>query len=176
LSNERLRQYFERFYVRITEGQIAEVNLAAEDWLREVAAHLTTGFVVLVDYGAEASELFSTRPEGTLRSFHRHQFVNELLTEPGAYDTTATVNWTHIKDVAERVGFKVLKLQPQPQFLLEVGFLAELELRTESASDEGERASVRSEAREMILPGGMSDSFQVLVLSKGLVPSFNDFV
>jgi SAM-dependent MidA family methyltransferase len=163
-----LQQYFERFSLRISEGQIAEVNLAAEDWLREVAGHLTSGFVVLVDYGAEASELFSERPEGTLRSIHRHHFVDEFLTAPGAYDITATVNWTHIKDAAERMGFAVLRFQAQSQFLLEAGFVDELELRTEAAADEGERASLRAEAREMILPGGMSDSFQVLVLSKGL--------
>jgi SAM-dependent MidA family methyltransferase len=95
--------------------------------------------------------------------------VNNLLTEPGAHDITATVNWTQIKDAANSVGFRVVSFQPQSQFLLDAGFVDELEARTESAVDEGERASLRSEAREMILPGGMSDSFQVLVLSKRIV-------
>jgi SAM-dependent MidA family methyltransferase len=167
LSDERLQQTLKRFSGRPAESQILEVNLAAEDWLRAVARQLSRGYVVLVDYGAEAAELLSpSRREGSLRSIHRHQFVNGLLTEPGANDITATVNWTQIKDAANSVGFRVVSFQPQSQFLLDAGFVDELEARTESAVDEGERASLRSEAREMILPGGMSDSFQVLVLSK----------
>ena len=42
---------------------------------------LENGFVITVDYGAEAAELYDStrRPQGTLRAFSRHGFVDDVL-------------------------------------------------------------------------------------------------
>ena len=49
---------------------------------------------------------------------------------------------------------------------MDEGLLDELELRVGECSDEGEKLRLRTSAREMILPGGMAASFQVLVQEK----------
>lgn len=169
LSDERLQEYFKHFDVTLTEGQIAEVNLAAPTWLKIVADKLERGFVIIVDYGSEAKDLYGPgRPKGTLRAFQRHEFVSDLLSDPGAYDITASVNWTDIRQTSASVGLAEVLFDSQDRFLLRAGLLDELETLTRGVADQGEKAQLALEAREMILPGGMSESFSVLVLSKGI--------
>ena len=169
LSDERIRERVQNWSVPLIEKQIGEVNLAMEDWLYKVSGKLERGFLVLVDYGAEVDELVSpTRPHGSLRSFHRHELVANVLAEPGSFDITATVNWTVIRQVTESLGFRVAQFEAQDKFLLNAGLLDQLEWMTERTSGEAEKARLRIDARDMILPGGMGESFQVLVLSRGI--------
>lgn len=168
LSTPQLIEYFNLVGVQLmNEGQVAEVNLAAPAWLAEAAAKFSRGYVVTVDYGAEATELYHApeRRQGTLRAFRRHEF-RDPLEDPGQNDLTTTVDWTHIRFVGERLGLEVVEFQRQDQFLLHAGLLDELELRADEAKDEAAKISLRSSAREMILPTGMAHSFQVLVQKK----------
>ena len=160
-----LREYFETLGVQPGEGQVVEVNLEIAEWLRRVAARLRAGFVVTVDYGASADELFSPAAmhEGTLRGFHRHRFVDDLLADPGGHDLTTTVNWSFVKAVGARLGLEVLEFERQDRFLLANGFLQQLEIESALAENEAERLRLSSAAREMILPDGMAADFQVLV-------------
>jgi SAM-dependent MidA family methyltransferase len=85
------------------------------------------------------------------------------LVQPGECDITASVNWTQVKSTGERVGLKVVEFASQDKFLLSAGLLAELEHQLGVAQTEAERAALTTGARDMILPGGMASSFQVLV-------------
>src|SRR6185503_1404823 len=102
------------------------------------------GFVITVDYGAESADLYNptTRPNGTLRGFRRHEFVDDILAQPGDCDITASVNWTQVKTVGERVGLKVLDFTSQDKFLLNAGLLAELEYQLSLVKTEAERAAL----------------------------------
>jgi SAM-dependent MidA family methyltransferase len=146
-------------------GQIIEVNLGVEDWFASVAAKIKRGFVVTVDYGAEEDELFDPllRPNGTLRAFSKHGFVDDVLSAPGEYDITSSVNWTQVKAVGERLEFGVVEFTSQDKFLLSAGLLDVLEKRLTRIESEGDKVRLTTDAREMILPGGMASSFQVLV-------------
>ena len=164
-STTRLSKFLEIFSLELVEGQIIEINLEIDDWLAEVSKKLLNGFVITVDYGAEASELYdpALRPEGTLRAFSRHGFVDDILASPGEYDITASVNWTQVKSVGERLGWEVVEFDSQDRFLLRAVLLEEmLSLMTATDSD-AERLRLSTGAREMILPGGMASTFQVLV-------------
>ena len=165
LSTPRLAEYFDLVGVRLVENQIAEVNLALEVWLEQVAAKLRRGYIVTVDYGAETTELYSApgRRQGTLRAFHRHQFVDDVFAHPGEQDITTTVDWTLVKRVGEQLGFETVEFERQDRFLLSAGLLEELVSMTTETRDEVEKSQLRTAAREMILPGGMASSFQVLV-------------
>jgi SAM-dependent MidA family methyltransferase len=133
--------------------------------LRRVAARLREGFVVTVDYGAYAEELYSSAAmrEGTLRGFHRHRFVDDLLADPGGHDLTTTVNWSFVKAVGAGLGLVVLEFERQDRFLLANGLLEQLEIESALVENETARLRLRSAAREMILPNGMAAHFQVLV-------------
>jgi SAM-dependent MidA family methyltransferase len=167
-STPRLVEHFARFGVELSEGQCAEVNLAAEDFVRRFASLITRGFVVTVDYGATAEELYDVRlrPRGSLRAFRAHRLSDDLLASPGEQDITATVNWSQLIRAGTEAGLETVLLERQDKFLLNAGFVEQLEAMSARAAGEGERASLRVAAREMILPGGMSESFQVLVQKK----------
>ncbi|HEX6650158.1 MAG TPA: SAM-dependent methyltransferase, partial [Pyrinomonadaceae bacterium] len=106
------------------------------------------------------------RPRGSLRAFSRHGFVDDVLAQPGEYDITSSVNWTQVKAVAERLGLSVVEFASQDKFLLNGGVLEEMELMLAGTGSAAEKLSLSTGAREMILPGGMASSFQVLVLKR----------
>ena len=164
-TTPRLAAYLDHVQIHLAEGQIAEVNLEIEGWLARAAAILRRGYLITVDYGAEADELYGAphRREGTLRAFHRHLLSPDALARPGEQDLTTTVDWTHIREIGERLGLRTISFGKQNDFLLRAGFLHQLERATAQAQSELEELLLRTSAREMILPGGMSESFQVLV-------------
>jgi SAM-dependent MidA family methyltransferase len=168
LSTPPVIEYIERSSIGPAEGQIVEVNLEAERWIERARSMLVRGFVIAVDYGDTAANLYAApfRREGTLRAFSRHNFVEDFLQRPGEVDLTTTVNWSQIVAAGERSGLRTVALERQDKFLLSAGLLEQLEREASIAESEAELARLRLDAREMILPGGMGERFQVLVLEK----------
>lgn len=165
LSTPRLAQFLEEHSIIVAPGQVIEVNLAIDDWLADVAAQLEHGFLITVDYGAEQDELYDPqlRPNGTLRAFSKHGFVDDVLSAPGEYDITSSVNWTQVMATGERLGLEVVEFSSQDKFLLKAGLLDVLQQKSERVTSDAEKLELAADAREMILPGGMASSFQVLV-------------
>ena len=168
LSTERLADFCRAHSLELADGQIIEINLAIDDLISQVAGKLDEGFVITVDYGEETDDLydFARRPQGSLRGFSRHGFVDDVLAQPGDYDLTTTINWTQVRSAGERFGFKVIEFVNQDKFLLNAGLPEELELKLQQTNSEAEKLRLSTGAREMIIPGGMASSFQVLVHNK----------
>jgi SAM-dependent MidA family methyltransferase len=164
-SSAGLLRYFDDCGIQLGEGQVAEINLEIEDWLCSVAERMRKGYVVTVDYGLAAEDLYSplANQRGTLRGFHRHEFVDDLLAQPGGQDLTTTVNWSFVKSTGARLGLEVVEFERQDRFLLAAGLLEQLEVESRQCESESERLRLSTAAREMILPGGMASHFQVLV-------------
>ncbi len=169
LSIARLEEFCREYSVELENNQIVEVNLKIDSWFERVAEKLKAGYVITVDYGAESCDLYDValRPQGTLRGFSRHRFVDDVLAQPGDYDITASVNWTQVQDVGARLGFTTVAFAPQDKFLLDAGLVNELERELTKAATAADKLSLSAGAREMILPGGMASSFQVLVQKRG---------
>jgi len=168
LSTPRLAEFCSANASELVNEQIIEINLGIENWFTQVATKLEEGFLITVDYGAEAAELYNPalRRQGTLRGFSEHAFVADLLAQPGDYDLTSSVNWTQVRTAGERLGFEVVDFTSQDQFLMNAGLLDQLQYRLSGSKSEAEKLSLTTSAREMILPGGMASSFQVLVLKR----------
>jgi SAM-dependent MidA family methyltransferase len=58
---------------------------------------------------------------------------------------------------------RVVEFAPQDKFLLQAGLLEEMKYLMTRTANAAEKAALTTGAREMILPGGMASSFQVLV-------------
>ncbi len=168
LSDPALATYMGEAEPQLAEGQLVEISHDIENWLTLVATKLKNGYVVTIDYGDEASELYDpvSRPSGSLRGFREHKIVDDLLAQPGEQDITSSVNWTFVKKIGARLGLDVVEYLKQDRFLLQAGLLEELELRVNEAEGDAERMRLSTSVREMILPNGMASSFQVLVLRK----------
>lgn len=164
LSTRRLSEYFGRLGVSLREGQFADVNLEIENWMELVSRKLTSGYLITVDYGDDASVLYNPeRREGSLRAFYKHQVSHDVLLQPGQQDITSSVDWSFVKAVGATNGFEVVGFERQDRFLVNNGLLAEMELRVSEASRDSERLRVSTSAREMILPSSLAESFQVLI-------------
>ena len=169
LSSERLREIYIENGIEIDNDQIIELCPQIDDWLTVVAEKLLHGYIVTVDYGFEAVDLYDTtrRPTGTLRAYARHNFA-EVLEQPGEHDVTAHVNWTRIRTVGLRLGLETVAFKRQDQFLLDAGILSEFVRKTGSGVSEADAARLSVGAREMFFPDGMGSTFQVLVQKKTL--------
>ena len=162
-------EYCREYAIELEDDQIIEVNLHIDEWLESVAVKLNSGYLITVDYGAESFDLYdvSLRPEGTLRAFSRHGFVDDVLAQPGDYDITANVNWSQVQRVGAQLGFTTVEFAQQDRFLMDVGLLDELQRGMSRLTSNADKLSLTAGAREMILPGGMGSSFQVLVQKRG---------
>ena len=169
LSMLRLSEFCREYAVELEDGQIIEINLEIDDWLSSVVSKLERGYLISVDYGAESLDLYdmALRPHGTLRAFSRHGFVDDVLSAPGDYDITSSVNWSQVQAVGARLGLTTVEFAQQDRFLLDAGLLDELQRRMNSLTSDADKLSLTAGAREMILPGGMGSSFQVLVQRRG---------
>ena len=165
---QSVAEYCGRIELRLSEGQIAEINLEAERFISRAAGLFAHGYVVTVDYGAERSELLDSpdRFKGTLRAFHRHHLVDDELARPGEQDLTTTVDWTQIKEVGRRAGLRAVRLERLDQFLLIEGLPQRLFEMVAETKDQAEALRLSTSAREMIMPHGLAASFQVLVQEK----------
>jgi len=148
------------------EGREVEVNLAALRWLEDVAALLERGFVLTVDYGYQVAELRAGRfPRGSLMAYRRHVAHADPYQAVGEQDLTAHVNWTALVRRGEELGLRTAGLTTQMRFLLALGIL---ERAATWGDDEVQAARARRAARQLIEPGGLGETFQVLVQCKGL--------
>lgn len=167
-STPRLDDYFEQGHIRLAEGRVAEVNLEIEKWLTKVSSRLYAGYLITVDYGATAEELYcsAAREQGTLRSFYQHRLVEDVLLRPGEQDITTTVDWSSVQDIGRTLGFETTEFERQDKFLLAAGILNVLEVEMQRSESEADKLRLSTAAREMILPDGMAAHFQVLVQKK----------
>jgi SAM-dependent MidA family methyltransferase len=160
--------FCEQIDLQLAEGQVYEVNLAAEDFIGRAASLIDRGLLVTVDYGAQRADLLNAphRNAGTLRAFHRHRMIEDVLSQPGEQDLTTTVDWTQMTEAGDRHGLEVLRLQRLDQFLLIEDLLGQLMNVSEPAADAAEIVRLRAGARELIMPDALAAYFQVMVQRK----------
>jgi SAM-dependent MidA family methyltransferase len=170
LSTAALAEFCREYGVEFESGQIIEINLEIDNWLSSVVSKLESGYLITVDYGAESCDLYDVafRPQGTLRAFSGHGFVDDVLAQPGDYDITSSVNWTQVQRAGASLGLTTVEFAQQDRFLLNAGLLDQLTRAMSRATSEADKLSLSAGAREMIMPGGMGSSYQVLVQKRGL--------
>ncbi|MGB9627693.1 MAG: class I SAM-dependent methyltransferase [Thermodesulfobacteriota bacterium] len=168
-SDPRLSDYFKTLGITLQEGQKAEVNLKALDWIEKVSHSLLRGFVLTIDYGDTARELYSPhRMEGTLLCYFQHQSSENPYERLGEQDITAHVNFTALIQRGKEVALELTGLVPQYHFLIGLGLLQELESQQKRMEDL-EALKLRLSLKHLIEPErGMGEVFKVLVQHKGV--------
>lgn len=172
LSDARVRAHVDERGIRLAEGWRAEVTPAAADWVRQAVAALDRGFLLLIDYGHEARELYSaTHAAGTLAAYRRHRAADAAggapppwLAAPGECDITAHVDLTLVRDTAERWGARTLGVLDQTYFLLGLGAVE----RAARESAGGGVAALRRRLalKSLLVPGGLGSTHKVLIFGK----------
>ena len=163
-STPALAEYLNRIGIALQPGWRVEINLRACEWMREAAQRLRRGFIIVIDYGHEALELYSaSHSSGTLTAFHRHRSAGpespglpSWLQFPGEQDITAHVDFTSVRAAAEGEGLQALGFLDQTYFLL--GLLP---------PEFGNQQSIRN-LKTLILPGSLGSTHKVMIFGKGV--------
>lgn len=176
LSTPAVADYFARQGIELAEGQQAEAGLEACRWIEDAARHLRRGFVLTVDYGHEARELYDEcHMRGTLLAYDHHRASEDFYRAPGEQDLTAHVNFTALEMWGARAGLETAGLTTQGHFLLAWAAQNEFaDLYDDAPSGvagertELERLRARLLFKNLTHPEGMGETFRVLIQHKGV--------
>ncbi len=167
LSSEGIGKYLEEMEVDFVDGQCAEVNLLAGAWIGEAASILESGFVVTIDYGLPARELYGLdRLGGTLMCHYQHKANFAPYERVGHQDITSHVDFTELRRKGEKSGLSLCGFTTQKNFLIGLGILDELVDTGDMGVADFDKVQFNRAIAELISPGGMGDTFKVLVQFK----------
>lgn len=168
-SSLAISEFFKRQNVKLPSGQQAEAGLAACEWIERAGRAVDRGFVLTVDYGHEARELYDERHmSGTLLAYSRHRVSEDFYRAPGETDLTAHVNFTALDLWGRKAGLERLGLVSQTNFLLGVtrrNHFAELEA---DGMTETDKTRLRLSFQNLVNPEGLGERFWVMVQGKGV--------
>ena len=98
------------------------MNLEAPAWIARAANALTRGYVLTLDYGYEAPDLYASwRKRGTLLTFYRHTSSDDPYTHIGRQDITASVDFTTVRRAGEAAGLRTHGTTTQAELLANLG-------------------------------------------------------
>jgi SAM-dependent MidA family methyltransferase len=171
LSTPELEDYLAKLDVTLEPGWRTEINLQAVNWIRDVAHRLRRGFIILIDYGHEARELYSaTHGGGTLTSFTKHTVSGPdsaagrplWMAHPGEHDLTAHVDFTSVRAAAEHEGLDTLAFLDQTYFLLGLASAETIEEGPTVVDQIRKRLALKT----LLMPGGLGSTHKVLIFGK----------
>ena len=166
-STPLLAERLDSLGIRLQEGQTAEVNLHLDGWAGALSQALTRGFVLTIDYGRTAEDLYSAaeRFRGTLTTYRDHLQTDRPLERIGQQDMSAQVDFTALARAGARAGLDCLGYATQAEFLRNLGL--DVLLRRPPTDPRQLWQSARMGLRELVKPGGMGD-FKVMVHGKNV--------
>lgn len=157
---------------RLPEDYESELCPLLAPWVHGLAAALTAGLLLIVDYGLPSREYYAvTRNRGTLLCHYRHRAHPDPFLFPGLQDITAWVDFTAVAKAGTAAGLVLEGFTPQAAFLSASG----LDQLLAGARDERERIRLAQQAKQLVLPGEMGERFRVMGLSRGIAPGLSGF-
>lgn len=167
LTDGRLAEYLRQVGVQLDDGQIADIALDIVPWLRSVSRVLARGFLMTIDYGDTAPQLYAPhRREGTLRCFFRHTLVPDPLIRIGDQDITASVDFTLLVEMGRRFGLEPVEFVSLRRCLLDLGLLERVERLMQTGNAPDATLKDRLALKHFLLPGAFGENFKVLVQRK----------
>jgi SAM-dependent MidA family methyltransferase len=98
-----------------------------------------------------------------LRCHYRQRAHDDPFAHPGLEDITAWVDFTRVAEAGDAAGLDVLGYGTQTGALLGLGIEAEVA----AAQDERTRIRRAAEARQLLMPTEMGETFKFIALGRG---------
>ena len=169
LSDPGLDGRLNRLKITLAEGQTAEINLTLDRRFQDISAALERGFVLTIDYGRTAHDLYDPerRFRGTLVTYQQHVQTDSPLTRIGSQDITAQVDFTSAVRAGEKAGLDTLGLVTQRNFLSNLNLdHFQRQLIDRNLTPRQMQAN-RAGMLDLVRPGGLGD-FKVLTQGKNV--------
>ena len=155
--------------IELADGQTAEIALGLDTWIGDVAAALGRGLLILIDYGAQAAELYDPirRRDGTLQAYVRHTISDDSYRFVGRQDLTAHVDVTAVQRAAETAGLTTLGVTTQAEALMALGVEDRLrEIQADPSTTMEAYTLLRASLLRLLDPAAMG-RFRVMVFGRG---------
>lgn len=144
-------------------GYLSELCLRVGPWVGEVTRAMARGVALFIDYGLPRRDYYhSRRSAGTLRCHYRQHAHEDPFAHPGLEDITAWVDFTRVAEGADAAGLEVLGFETQAALLLGL----DIEAEVAAAPDERTRVARAGEARRLMLPEEMGETFKAMALGR----------
>jgi SAM-dependent MidA family methyltransferase len=162
LSTPALGHYLQRLNQTWPEGYKTELNLLALEWMEQVAQRIDRGFVLTIDYGHTAQDLYGPeRKNGTFLCYYQQLTGDVPYERIGQQDMTAHVDFTGLATVGAAAGLNVTGFTNQMSFLMGLG----VEEMIGQLDPEGPEFGA---AIHLLKPDGMGRTFKILIQHRGI--------
>jgi SAM-dependent MidA family methyltransferase len=166
LSNPSIQAFIDTQNLTLVENQRIEIPLEMGSMLKTISSSIGKGLIVTIDYGYTNEEWSeAARKTGSLRGYHKHQMISNVLLHPGEMDITHHIHFDSFIHIGEELGLSFLLKKRQDEFLLAAGLLKELE-ENYDPNPFSEKSKRNRAIRSLIMPG-MSSFFHVVIQQKG---------
>ena len=150
----------------LPDGFCGEARLDGGAWMRQVAQALDSGFVITIDYGHTARELYSERRrDGTLQTYYKHTQGGSPYRRIGRQDISAFVDFTLLQSEGSAAGLKTLAYATQAALLTALGMDEMLRRVRAIPPSDPQRAANLMAMRELVNPSGLG-GFKALIQGK----------
>jgi SAM-dependent MidA family methyltransferase len=162
-SSDAITDHVRRMHIDWPVGYRTEINLHALNWMKQVAQLLDRGFVLTIDYGHIAQDLYRPdRKGGTFLCYSRQSTNEEPFLRVGEQDMTAHVDFTSLARTGAERGLQTTGFTNQLSFLMGLG--AEHMIKQLEQDSPAFKAAIH-----LLRPNGMGTTFKVLVQHKNIV-------
>jgi len=168
LKNKQILSLLGNKWIFIEENQRIEISLDMLEFLTHIDKRMKQSIVTTIDYGYFSDEYKNRNVQkGTLRGYMNHQLIYQVLDYPFEIDITSHVHFGLYQKKCLSLGWKEILSKRQDQFLLDAGILEYLKEHYDP-NPFSEEAKHNRAIRSLIIPGSISESFHVIMHSKGL--------
>jgi SAM-dependent MidA family methyltransferase len=168
VTDHALIEFLRRNRFHGENGQRVEIPIIMENVFNLMHSKLKRGIILTVDYGFTREEWDAPhRIKGSLRGYYQHELKTKILDHYGEMDLTTHIHWDELKHYAKEKNIDNLYFSSQRNALLDFGILNWLIPHAQSNPFSNEYKHNRA-VQSLITPGGISDSFQLLLQTKDM--------
>lgn len=163
-ANDSLKNYFAEQKIILPKGYTTEINRDALNWIKEIADNLDKGFVLTIDYGFPAAELYNAkRNTGTLVCFKNHEINYSPFSNIGEQDITVHVNFSALNHWGKKYGLDCTGFTTQDYFLRSLGLMNDLRKLELDNKDQNNKEFI-FQIHKLLMD--MGNKFKVLIQQK----------
>ena len=155
-------------------GYVSEINLGLMPLVSSLAAMLTRGALLLLDYGyPRAAYYHPERSMGTLMCHYRQRAHADPFLYPGLQDITAYVDFTAVAEAGTASGLELAGYTTQAHFLMALGIADDVS----AAGDRMSGAALRAlqQVKLLTLPDEMGERFKAIAFTRGVETALRGF-